>query len=147
MDDYLTKPFGVEELLARVRAVLRRVSWDVQEVQHRDILRYKEVELDPSAVTVLCRGELVKLARTEFDLLHHFMHNVGKALAHRHILQRVWGEEYGNERSIYGCTLAVCGAKLKWTPPRLNTCAQNTRRVSIWLIWCPLSLIDEGSWL
>ncbi|RMG99712.1 MAG: DNA-binding response regulator [Chloroflexi bacterium] len=95
-DDYLTKPFGVEELLARVRARLRRANWsDAPPV--RQVLRYGEIELDPQSLTVWCRGKMLKLTRTEFDLLHYFMRHVGKVLPHRLILQSVWGPEYGDE--------------------------------------------------
>ncbi|MFQ5399875.1 MAG: response regulator transcription factor [Anaerolineae bacterium] len=95
-DHYLTKPFGVEELLARVRAALRRVKWD-SAVSPREVLRYGELELDSQGMLATCRGERVKLTRTEFELLHFFMQNVGKVLPHRVILKNVWGPEYGNE--------------------------------------------------
>ena len=96
-DDYLTKPFGIEELMARVRAMMRRINWDGRSEQSREILRYGDLELDAQAITVLFTGERLTLTRTEFDLLHYFMQNVGKALPHRTILQAVWGPEYGDE--------------------------------------------------
>jgi len=97
-DDYLTKPFGVDELLARVRAVLRRTSWHrSQAATTREVLQYGALELDSEAQSVICRGERLKLTRTEYDLLHYFMRNVGKALPHHAILQNVWGPEYGGE--------------------------------------------------
>lgn len=96
-DDYLTKPFGIEELLARIRAMMRRINWDGRIEHQREVLQFGDLELDAQANTVMCRGERLKLTRTEFDLLHYFMKNVGKALPHRAILQAVWGNEYGNE--------------------------------------------------
>ncbi len=95
-DDYLTKPFGVEELLARVRGLLRRASWQgAGTLQER--LRVGDIEMAVEQGLVTVKGQPVKLTRTEFDLLHYFMKNVGKVLPHRLILQQVWGPEYGNE--------------------------------------------------
>ena len=96
-DDYLTKPFGIEELMARVRAMMRRINWDGRSEQSRETLRYGDLELDAQAITVLLAGERLTLTRTEFDLLYYFMQHVGKALPHRTILQAVWGPEYGDE--------------------------------------------------
>ncbi len=95
-DDYLTKPFGVEELLARVRGLLRRASWQRLEVP-QERLRVGDIEMLVDQGVVMVKGKPVKLTRTEFDLLHYFMKNVGKVLSHRRILQRVWGPEYGDE--------------------------------------------------
>ena len=95
-DDYLTKPFGVEELLARVRGLLRRASWQASD-QPRERLRVGDIEMIVDQGVVTVKGQPVKLTRTEFDLLHYFMKNVGKVLPHRLILQQVWGPEYGNE--------------------------------------------------
>lgn len=95
-DDYLTKPFGVGELLGRVKAVLRRADWAEPSVQEERIVRGEiEVDLEKHKVTV--RGEPIDITPTEFNLLVYFMKNSGKALQHRVILQNVWGTEYGDE--------------------------------------------------
>jgi len=96
-DDYLTKPFGVEELLARVRVALRRSRWNTMPAVQRKTIQIGALSLNVERGTVRRDGELLKCTRTEFDLLHYFMQNAGKVLPHRTILQNVWGPEYGDE--------------------------------------------------
>jgi two-component system KDP operon response regulator KdpE len=98
-DDYLTKPFGVDELMARIRAVLRRAQPRTASAPAQ-VLRAGEIVLDPKARVVTLRDQPVRLTPTEFDLLQYLMQNMGKVLTHRAILQRVWGAEYGDE-SMY----------------------------------------------
>ncbi|MBK7895276.1 MAG: response regulator transcription factor [Candidatus Promineifilaceae bacterium] len=95
-DDFLTKPFGVRELLARINAVLRRSNW-VKPPTHTGRLLHGEIVLDVERHAVQVRGELVELTPTEFDLLLYLMENAGKVLPHQIILQHVWGPEYGQE--------------------------------------------------
>jgi two-component system KDP operon response regulator KdpE len=95
-DDYLTKPFGVEELLARVRAVLRRAR-PAAPPASVGVLRAGALALDPAAHTVTREGEALRVTRTEFELLHYFMRHPGKVITHRELLQSVWGAEYGDE--------------------------------------------------
>ncbi|MCA9904004.1 MAG: response regulator transcription factor [Anaerolineae bacterium] len=97
-DDYLTKPFGVGELLVRIQAVMRRAQWSTHpatttttQIAHNDLI----VDLERHRVS---RGDaVIDLTPIEFELLVYLMENAGKVLTHRAILQHVWGEEYGQE--------------------------------------------------
>jgi len=95
-DDYLTKPFGVGELLGRIKAVLRRARWSEPLTLDERIVR-GEICADLSRHEVTVRDELLDLTPTEFNLLVYLMRNTGKVLPHRAILQHVWGPEYGEE--------------------------------------------------
>jgi two-component system KDP operon response regulator KdpE len=95
-DDYLTKPFGVGELLGRVKAVLRRARWSEPSTLEEQIVR-GEICADLARHEVTVRNELLDLTPTEFNLLIYLMRNTGKVLPHRAILQHVWGPEYGEE--------------------------------------------------
>ncbi|MBE3558204.1 MAG: response regulator transcription factor [Ktedonobacteraceae bacterium] len=95
-DDYLTKPFGVEELLARVRAVLRRAHWGTAP-PGEGVRRFGELEIDAGSHIVRLRGTEVRLSPTEFALLLQLATHAGKVLTHRMLLQSIWGPEYGGE--------------------------------------------------
>jgi two-component system KDP operon response regulator KdpE len=92
-DDYVVKPFGIEELLARIRAALRRYA-------PGDALPpyvSKELTLNFETRQLMVHGEEVHLTPKEFDVLRHLIANQGKPLTHRRILQSVWGPDYGEE--------------------------------------------------
>jgi two-component system KDP operon response regulator KdpE len=96
VDDYLTKPFGVGELLGRIKAVLRRSHWSEPSPKDERIVRGEILaELDRHRITV--RGKELELTPTEYNLLLYLMRHAGKVLHHRAILQNVWGPEYGDE--------------------------------------------------
>jgi two-component system response regulator MprA len=98
-DDYLTKPFALEELLARLRALLRRTTGGLGEV-----LRFSDLELNPGTREVRRGGELIELTRTEFSLLELFMLNPRQVLTRSIIFERVWGYDFGfasNSLDVY----------------------------------------------
>ena len=98
-DDYVTKPFALEELLARVRALLRRSSNGAGEA-----LRFADLELNPGTREVRRGGDLVELTRTEFSLLELFLLNPRQVLTRSIIFERVWGYDFGfasNSLDVY----------------------------------------------
>jgi two-component system, OmpR family, response regulator MprA len=98
-DDYVTKPFALEELLARMRALLRRTSSGSGEV-----LRFADLELDPGTREVRRDGEPIELTRTEFSLLELFLLNPRQVLTRSVIFERVWGYDFGfssNSLDVY----------------------------------------------
>lgn len=95
-DDYLTKPFGVEELLARVRAAMRRSQWQGEQTGV-GAQWFGSLLIDLEG-RVVRRGDTeIRLTPTEFALLAQLVTHAGKVLTHRQLLQRVWGPEYGDE--------------------------------------------------
>jgi two-component system response regulator MprA len=98
-DDYVTKPFALEELLARLRALLRRAANGSGEV-----MRFADLELDPGTREVTRDGEPIELTRTEFSLLELFMLNPRQVLTRSVIFERVWGYDFGygsNSLDVY----------------------------------------------
>ena len=98
-DDYVTKPFALEELLARVRALLRRTS-----DEEGDVVRFGDLELDPTTREVTRGGRPIELTRTEFSLLELFMRNPRQVLTRTIIFERVWGYDFGyasNSLDVY----------------------------------------------
>ncbi len=93
-DDYVTKPFGVEELLARIRVALRRSAGITVATA---VFTGGDLEVDLSKQVVKRQGQIVKLTRTEYELLAYLVSNCGKVLTHRDLLHNVWGPEYGQE--------------------------------------------------
>jgi two-component system KDP operon response regulator KdpE len=94
-DDYITKPFQVRELAARLRsAVRRRNALDA----NRDAqIRYGQIELDPVKYRVQKNGRAIHLTPKEFEMLHYLMMHAGEPIPHARLLKSVWGPEYGNE--------------------------------------------------
>jgi two-component system, OmpR family, KDP operon response regulator KdpE len=112
-DDYVTKPFGMDELLARLRAVLRRADPSSEPVVEIGELR---VDLDKRLVTVA--GERIQLTPHEFDLLALLARNPGKLLTHTTILREVWGPAYGRESHYLHVYVSQLRRKIEPDPTR-----------------------------
>ena len=108
-DDYLTKPFGIGELLARIRATLRRVLHQVAE----PVYRIDELEVDLARRRVALRGQDLTLTPTEYDLLRLLVINAGKVLTHRHLLQQIWGSAYLEQPHILRVNISNLRHKLE----------------------------------
>lgn len=114
-DDYLTKPFGVGELLARVQAVMRRARWAEPSTRHGQILR-GEIKADLERHEVTVREQVIELTPTEFNLLVYLMEHAGKVLPHQNILQHVWGPEYGPEHEYLRVYIGRLRQKIEEDP-------------------------------
>jgi len=112
-DDYVTKPFSMNELLARVKAVLARGARKGVEAQR---LSFGDFVLDGGTRTLTCKGRDIPLTRTEFDLLAYFCANEGKALTREALMRDVWGTQYfGNQRSLDSFVASLRG-KIEKSP-------------------------------
>ena len=114
-DDYITKPFSLQELMARIRAVLRRSSPLVGDSAPPDF-RCPGLEIDFQARYVLSFGRECVLTPIEFDLLKVLVLSANKALTHRSLLMQVWGQEYGDEREYLRVHLSHLRRKIEPDP-------------------------------
>ena len=112
-DDYMTKPFGIEELLARINATLRRSRPGPAEPLEPGVVTVGDLEIDLGARKVTKGGELVHLTPTEFALLHEFATNPGVLLTHAMLLRRVWGPGYETQTEYTRVYVARLRAKLE----------------------------------
>jgi two-component system, OmpR family, KDP operon response regulator KdpE len=112
-DDYMTKPFGIEELLARINATLRRSRPAPPELPVPAVMTAGDVEIDLGARKVTKGGDLVHLTPTEFALLREFVSNPGVLLTHASLLRRVWGRGYETQTEYTRVYMARLRAKLE----------------------------------
>ncbi len=111
-DDYLVKPFSATELLARVRAVLRRVQTTTESVQNR-YFTHENLKIDFARAEVWRGEEPVSLSATEYRLLLQFAHNTGKIMTSEELLTSVWGPEYKSDKEILWVSIARLRQKLE----------------------------------
>lgn len=115
-DDYITKPFSVRELIARVKAVLRRnqrAEENSKSKKNSDSLTYKNLILDNESHIVMCNGEVVQLTNKEFEVLRFLMSNRGKVLTREVILDKVWGYDYFGETRTVDVHIRYLRSKLE----------------------------------
>ena len=109
-EDYITKPFAIEELLARIRVSLRKRSSGGQPQSTQ--LTVGEICLDPESRSVTLRGEPVSLTRREFDLLQHLMEHPNRVLTREQLLSQVWGYDYAGETNAVDVYISFLRNKL-----------------------------------
>ncbi|HEV7900180.1 MAG TPA: response regulator transcription factor [Planosporangium sp.] len=123
-DDYVTKPFSLEELVLRIRAILRRsaVAKTPETGRPRRVLRYADLQLDEEAHEVRRAGKLVDLSPTEFNLLKYLMSNAGRVVSKAQILERVWHYDFGGDGRIVESYVYYLRRKIDRSgPPLLHT--------------------------
>ena len=113
-DDYVVKPFGIEELLARIRAALRRYA--PGETLPTYVSKDLTIDFETRQATV--RGSIVHLTPKEYDVLRHLVANQGKPLTHRRLLQLVWGPDYGEETENLRVVINQLRKKIEADPAR-----------------------------
>jgi two-component system KDP operon response regulator KdpE len=116
-DDYLTKPFGARELLARMRAILRRMALGA-EARKQPVLVAGDLAIDFAKRRVNVGDREVRLTATEYALLYQLASNPGRVLTHEQLLRRVWGEEYGGETEYLWVHIRHLREKLEADPSR-----------------------------
>ena len=111
-DDYVTKPFSPRELVARVKAALRRIKTGTTSGEERSVLSFKHVLIDVGAHTVSVNDVPVELTSIEFDLLRALAENRGRVLSREQLLEKIWGAEYFGEMRVVDVHLGHVRQKL-----------------------------------
>jgi len=118
-DDYVTKPFSILELIARVKAILRRAELSRQSmVEERGEVRVGCLRIDPATRTTTIRGELIELTAREFDLLLHFATNPGRVFRRLELLDSVWGYGHDGYEHTVNSHINRLRAKIETDPAR-----------------------------
>ena len=119
-DDYLTKPFGLQELVARIRAIFRRIDHVAAKASGAETVIEVggQVRIDPNSREVWIRGEPVVLTRKEYDLLLHFVQNPGRAYTRSQLLDAVWGYSQEGDEHAVNCHINRLRAKIEVVPAK-----------------------------
>jgi two-component system OmpR family response regulator len=121
-DDYVAKPFSLEEVVLRIRAILRRSLGDAQQLVDGGLLRFADLEMDEDAHEVRRGGKRVDLSPTEFNLLRYLLTNAGRVVSKAQILDRVWNYDFGGDGRIVESYVYYLRRKIdKWEPPLIHT--------------------------
>ncbi|WP_327007116.1 response regulator transcription factor [Dactylosporangium sp. NBC_01737] len=121
-DDYVAKPFSLEEVVLRIRAILRRSLGEQQQLVDGGVLRYADLEMDEDAHEVRRGGHRVDLSPTEFNLLRYLLTNAGRVVSKAQILDRVWNYDFGGDGRIVESYVYYLRRKVdKWDPPLIHT--------------------------
>ena len=113
-DDYLTKPFGTGELMARMRVAMRRLANKSDE----PVIQVDSLKMDLSRRLVTVAEKEISLTPTEYDILRLLMQNAGKVLTHRHLLRQVWGTAYESEMHLLRVNISNLRRKIETDPTR-----------------------------
>lgn len=124
-DDYLTKPFGVRELFARIRAVLRRTGSD--ELQESTSFSFEQLMVDFGRRSVFIDSREIHLTPKEYELLCYMIRNANRVLTHKQLLSKVWGAEYVNDAHTLRVHIATLRNKIEATPERPRFIHTETR--------------------
>lgn len=112
-DDYLVKPFAIEELLARIRALLRRASARKEFSAPDDTLRFEDLELSPASREVTRRGRRIELTPREFGMLEYFMRHPRQVLTRDQVFEAVWGSDYMGGSNVIDVNIKALRDKLE----------------------------------
>jgi two-component system OmpR family response regulator len=117
-DDYVTKPFSLEEVIARIRGILRR-TLGTPDAPTTGTLSFGDIEMDEDSYEVRKQGKHVELSATEFKLLRYFLRNTGRVLSKTQILDHVWSYDFGGDANIVETYISHLRRKIDTTEPRL----------------------------
>lgn len=112
-DDYMTKPFTLDELFARIRAVLRRTGNQFQPIEISTSDRINNLEIDYAKLRIFIDGKEVGVSNTEYKLFAYLSHNRGRVITHEELLGQIWGPEYRNDIDYLRVTIARLRQKLR----------------------------------